>query len=196
MFPTVEEVLLANIKDAWPYLSLDDQKRWCIETNYSKNPRGASKELIDNLNVCFGLAYWDRRYGADHDALRAHYDTITQRGHNRGPPIFEGSTFERCAQQGELFVDCALGPPPGQNASGKRVTAMLGPNGPAWQEEECCVYVVNDGWAGGRELVIQNNHCDYAHIRLRDDVSNEEALRLGHALLQAIAAPPEPYDED
>jgi hypothetical protein len=55
--------------------------------------------------------------------------------------------------------------------------------------DDCDVY--------GRGLIIQNNHnLSYStvHIRLRDDVSNEEALRLGQALLQAITAPAEPYE--
>jgi hypothetical protein len=189
-FASPDAIVLAHLKEAWPYLSLDDQRRWCLETNYSKNPSGASWDLIDTVQRISMGCVWEERYG---DYYR--FMHTPPRSHNGAPYWYEFSTFERCAQQGELFVDCALGHPPYQNASGKRVTAMLGPTGRAWQEEECCVYVVKDGWAGGRELIIQNNHCDHAHIRLRADVSNAEALRLGQALLAAIAAPPKPWED-
>jgi hypothetical protein len=43
----------------------------------------------------------------------------------------------------------------------------------------------------GRCLVIQETDLSHVHIRLRDDVSNEEALHHVARLLQAIAAPPE-----
>jgi hypothetical protein len=42
----------------------------------------------------------------------------------------------------------------------------------------------------GRCLVIQETDSGHVHIRLRDDVSNEEALRHAAKLLQAVAAPP------
>ena len=189
---SAEEILLAHIKLAWPNLGLDDQKRWCIETDYSKNPCAASEDLIQTVQrVSFDIAQWEERYG-DYNRFLA----TPPRTHNRAPYWYEYPTFVRCAKQIEFVFDCPLGRPPKQNAGGKRVTAMLGPNGPAWQEEDSCVYVVHDGWAGGRELIIQNNHCDYAHIRLRDDVSDEQALRLGQALLAAVAAPPEPWEDD
>jgi hypothetical protein len=38
--------------------------------------------------------------------------------------------------------------------------------------------------------VIQETDMSHVHIRLRDDVSNEEALHHAANLLQAIAAPP------
>jgi hypothetical protein len=187
---TVEEVLLAHIKVAWPYLSLDDQRRWCLETDYSKNPCGASEELRQTVqNISFDIAQWEERYG-DYNRFMA----TPPRSHNGAPYWYEFSTFERCAQQIELF-NCALGPPPRNDHGGDLLTAKRGPNGPAWQEEDYCVYVVNcDGW--GRGLVIQHNHSDTVHIRLRDDVGNEEALRLGQALLAAVAAPPEPWEDD
>src|SRR5262245_20033333 len=165
MFISVEEMLLADAKRAWPYLSLDDQKRWCVETDYSKNPRGASKELIQTVQHVCSIAQWEERYG-DYNRFM----NTPPRSHNGLHYRYGYSTFERCAQQIELRFDGPMGRPPRQNASGKRVAAMLGPNGPAWSEEDCCVRVVHDGWAGGRELIIQNNHCVYARIRLCDDV--------------------------
>ena len=54
--------------------------------------------------------------------------------------------------------------------------------------------VVSWPWAPnlGRCLVIQETDLSHVHIRLRVDVSNEEALRHAAKLLQAIAAPPRP----
>ena len=48
----------------------------------------------------------------------------------------------------------------------------------------------------GRCLLIQETDMSHVHIRLRDDVSNEEALLHVAKLLQAIAAPPEPYEPE
>lgn len=50
-------------------------------------------------------------------------------------------------------------------------------------------YVVSWPWAPylGRCLVIQETGMSHVHIRLRDDVSNEEALHHIARLLQAIA---------
>jgi hypothetical protein len=191
---TPEDILLAHIELAWPHLSLDDQRRWCLETNYSKNPCGASEELQQTVqNISFGIAQWEERYG-DYNRFMA----TPPRSHNGAPYRYEYSTFERCARQGELF-DCALGRAPEPTTRSEEVvTAILGPNGPAWREQDYCVYVA-DCTVYGRGLIIQSeNNLSYPHIhiRLRDDVSNEEALRLGQALLQAIAAPPEPWEGD
>jgi hypothetical protein len=59
-------------------------------------------------------------------------------------------------------------------------------------------YVVSWPWAPdlGRCLVIQETDMGHVHIRLRDDVSNEEALRHAAKLLQAVAAPPKPREAD
>ena len=48
----------------------------------------------------------------------------------------------------------------------------------------------------GRCLVIQETDMSHVLIRLRDDVSNEEALRHAAKLLQAIAASPRLEDEE
>jgi hypothetical protein len=54
--------------------------------------------------------------------------------------------------------------------------------------------VVSWPWAPdlGRCLVIQETDMSHVHIRLRDDVSNKEALRHAAKLLQAVAAPARP----
>jgi hypothetical protein len=190
---SVEDILLAHIALAWPYLGLDDQKRWCVETNYSKNPRGASEALRQTVQrISFDIAQWEERYG---DYWRFFDQPV--RSHNGAPYWYEYSTFERCVQQIELPFGCPLGPPPSIRDE-KVVTEIVGRNGPAWKEEDHCAYVITrDGeYSAGRYLVIQENHLSHVDIKLRDGVSNEEALRLGQALLAAIAAPPEPWDAD
>jgi hypothetical protein len=191
----VEDILLAHLKVAWPYLSLDDQKRWYIETDYSKNPRGASQDLIDTVQRISDFAQWEEGYGDYNRFMRT-----PPRSHNGAPYWYEYSTFERCAQQIELAFDCPLGRPPRRQSPGKPLTKVVGVNGPAWREQDYCAYIVeHEPWlhfASERCLVIQQNERSHVEIKLRDDVSNEEALRLGQALLRAVAAPPEPWDGD
>jgi len=99
------------------------------------------------------------------------------------------------SEQAEFEFGCRFGPSPRNMWGNQLLTEMMGPNGLAVQGEDYCTYVVMcPGF--GRGLVIQHEDFSATHIRLRDDVSNDEALRLGQALLQAIAAPPDSYDED
>jgi hypothetical protein len=57
------------------------------------------------------------------------------------------------------------------------------------QNADYSAYVVSWPWAPdlGRCLVIQETDMGYVHIRLRDDVSNEDALHHAAKLLQAVA---------
>jgi len=187
MFASVEAVLSENIKDAWPHLSLDDQKRWHDETDGSKNPRGASEELINNINTAIDAACGIFRVPVGAAAP----DNNNMIVHNNGPQLDARIPW----QQMEIPFGCPLGPPPRTQSGQPLLTEILGPNGPTWREEEYCVYVTA-GRPSGRELVIQHNDVSHTYIRLRDDVSNEEALRLGQALLAATAAPPEYYEPD
>jgi hypothetical protein len=188
-----EDILLAHIKLAWPYMRLDDQKRWCEQTNYSKTPTKASEELQQKVqDISFDIAQQEERYGDYHRFMNT-----APRSHNNAPYWYEFSTFERCAQQIEFAFDCPLSPPPHQQSEGgKLVTKIVGLNGATWREEDYCAYVIErEGeYSAGRYLVIQENDFSHVDIKLRRDVSNAEALRAGQALFRAIAAPPEPMD--
>jgi hypothetical protein len=94
-------------------------------------------------------------------------------------------TFPDAPQQTSFEFGCRLRPLPHVQSPGHRISEFVE------HSEDHCAYVVT--WPEyphlGRCLVIQETAMCHVHIRLRADVSNEEALRHAQALLQAIATP-------
>jgi hypothetical protein len=101
-------------------------------------------------------------------------------------------------EQGGFEFGGRLSPTPHKQSPGELISEMFGTNGLAVQGEDYCAYVVSWSWAPdlGRCLVIQENDMGHVHIRLRDDVSNDDALRHAQALLAAVAALRTPDDDD